>query len=117
MNEKSNGAIKISEDVITSIAITAATEIDGVARVYSKIAPSAKSIVSNIKLIAKSISIVTTEDGIELTLQISVKNGYKIPEVCENIQTNVADSVASMTGISVSKVNVIVASVEEKPAE
>ncbi len=111
MNEKNCGSIKISEDVIASIAATAAYEIDGVAKVHQKMLSSVKNIVGSLKTTQKGISIVTTENGLDITVQISVKNGYKIPDVSLAVQSNIKDAVSNMTGIDVYRVNVIVSNV------
>ncbi len=117
MEEQNNGSIKISEEVIATIAINAALEIDGVASVMQKVLPSTKSVVGNIKNIRKGVGLLRTEEGLELTIQIVVKNGYKIPDVSVAVQSNVKDTVANMTGINVIKTNVIVAGVVEKKAK
>ncbi|MBQ6053364.1 MAG: Asp23/Gls24 family envelope stress response protein [Clostridia bacterium] len=117
MEEQNNGSIKISEEVIATIAINAALEVDGVSSVMQKVLPSTKSVVGNIKNVRKGVAILRTEEGLELTIQIVVKNGYKIPDVSVAVQTNVKDTVANMTGINVIKTNVIVAGVVEKKAK
>ena len=117
MDEQNNGSIKISEDVIATIAANAALEIDGVASVPQKLLPSAKNVVGNIKNVRRGIGIIRSEDGLELTVQIVVKNGYKIPDVSIAVQTNVKDTVANMTGINVLKTNIIVAGVIEEKAK
>lgn len=114
MDEKNCGSIKISEEVIASIAVTAALEVDGVAKVVQKTLPSTKGILGNIKTTQKGVGIVRTDEGLELTVQIAVKNGYKIPDVSLAVQSNVKDAVANMTGINVLKTNIIVAGVVEE---
>ena len=108
MEDKKNGAVKISEDVIASIVITAATEVDGVARVYQKIQPATKTAVPSCKHSVKGVAITTLSDGVDLTVQIEVKLGYKIPDVSATVQKNVAESVKNMTGLVVNHVNVVV---------
>ncbi len=115
MEEQNNGSIKISEEVIATIASNAALEIDGVASVLQKVLPSTKSVAGNIKNVRKGVGIVRNDEGLELTVQIVVKNGYKIPDVSLAAQTNVKETVANMTGINVTTTNIIVAgAVEEK---
>ena len=128
MNENNCGSIKISEEVIASIAITAALEIDGIsfiasiavtaaleidgtAKVHQKLLTSAKNIVGTVKSTQKGVSVVTTSEGLDLTVQISVKNGYKIPDVALAVQNNVKEAVSNMTGLNVCRVNIIVSNV------
>ncbi len=117
MEEQNNGSIKISEEVIATIASNAALEIDGVASVLQKVLPSTKSVAGNIKNVRKGVGIVRNDEGLELTVQIVVKNGYKIPDVSLAAQTNVKETVANMTGINVTKTNIIVAGVVEEKAK
>ena len=111
MDERNCGSIKISEDVIASIAVTAALEIDGTAKVHQKLLTSAKNIVGTVKSAQKGVSVVTTSEGLDLTVQISVKNGYKIPDVALAVQNNVKEAVSNMTGLNVCRVNIIVSNV------
>jgi len=111
MDERNCGSIKISEDVIASIAVTAALEIDGTAKVHQKLLASAKNIVGTVKATQKGVSVVTTAEGLDLTVQISVKNGYKIPDVALAVQNNVKEAVSNMTGLNVCRVNIIVSNV------
>ena len=47
------------------------------------------------------------EDGsLTITVQIAVAENYKIIEVSEKVQDHVAESVNTMTGITVKQVNV-----------
>ena len=61
----------------------------------------------------KPILVELSEDIAEITVNIVVEYGCKIPPLCEKVQENVKTSVQNMTSITVSKVNVIVAAVAE----
>ena len=112
MEEKNVGSIKISEEVIAEIAIKAASEVDGVARVSQRMLDNAKKLITNYKTpLVKGIQIITGPEGLLLTLQIHVYAGRPIPRVAEEVQRCVADAVSSMTGISVSGVNISVVGV------
>ena len=119
MNEEFNnsGMIKISEDVIASIANTAACEIDGVAKLVSRGIPSAKSMIVNFKSAAKGVSIATTEDGMDFTLNIAVEPDVNIQDVAVKVQRNVREAVQSMTGLKVNKINVFVVSLVASASE
>ena len=114
MDEKINGTIKISEEVISSIATTAAMEVEGVYKVNQKMSPSVKNISAQLKHIVKGVNIINAEDGVDITLQIIVKHGYNIPEVSQKVQKNIAEALSGMTGLVIKRVNVIVASVAEE---
>ncbi|MGN0989263.1 MAG: Asp23/Gls24 family envelope stress response protein [Eubacteriales bacterium] len=111
MEDKKNGSVKISEEVVASIVTTAAMETEGVARVYQKLQPATKAAVPASKHVIKGVVITTLNDGVDLTVQLEVKLGYKIPDVANAVQKHVADSVRSMTGLNVLHVNAVVLSV------
>lgn len=106
--------VKISEEVLASIASIAAKEIEGVAELSA--APA------NIKGILKSKPIntpvlVDLGDGVAVfDIYLKIKYGAKVQNVASEVQKKVKDSVQNMTGIAVSKVNVHISSIaiEEK---
>lgn len=112
----SGGSLQISTDVIAKIARLATLEIDGVQR----IAEPESGVQGFFRKVAahKPILVELSEDIAEITVNIVVEYGCKIPPLCEKVQENVKTSVQNMTSITVSKVNVVVAAVaEEQPAE
>ena len=103
------GTLKVSEGVIVTIVKNAASEVDGVYKIATK-SLRIKSLLqgssdpSDIK--------VNMLDGVcRISLSIVAKNGCKIVEVCEEIQEKVKAAVQSMTGVTVSKVDVSVVDV------
>lgn len=103
------GTLKISEEVIAAIVKNSVAETDGV---YS-ILPSRKTIKDFFvtKEDYGDISVSLNDDVVEISLKIVVKGKSKAIAVAENVQTNVKSSVQSMTGITVSRVNVIVSDI------
>ena len=105
-----NGSLQISTEVIAKIARMAALEIEGVKEV-SPATAGVKGLLSK----SKSVVVSLNDDVAELTLQVVVFYGAKIPAVCEKVQKNVKAAVQNMTSITVSRVNVIVAGVQVRP--
>ncbi len=104
-NSKGSGAgsLKISHDVVASIAGYTATEIQGVAGLAS--------ISTNLagwlweKQIAKPVT-VTISDGVAvIDISLVIRSGVKIPAVSKQVQAAVKEAVQNMTGIVVSRVN------------
>ena len=107
-----SGSLKISRDVLVTIAKAAAMEVEGV---HALIASGGNSRLFG----RRAIKIALSDDFAEITLSIRLKSGAHIPSVCAAIQSGVKDSIQTMTGIAVSKVNVVVAGIafsEEKPS-
>ena len=97
-----NGSVVISEEVIASIAAIAAMEIDGVAALGTGNVTDFLSKKSS----TKGVKIALGEDNAEISVTITVKKGFVIPTVAKAVQNSIISSVESMTGISVSGVNV-----------
>jgi len=91
------GLVKISEDVVASIATLAAYEVEGV-----KGKPSKKAAKRN----AKNVRLTYEGQNAVIDISIIVKYGCMIPDVGAEVQENVASAVESMTGLKVDAVNV-----------
>ena len=103
------GSLKISEDVLSKIACTAAREIDGVAELAS-MPTTFKGLVSK-PVVPRPVRIMVRDDVAVIDVYVNLASGAKIQEVAQQIQSNVKASIQSMTGIAVSKVNVHVVSI------
>ena len=99
------GSLKISQDVLTTIARVSAMEVNGV----DSLAEPPKSVkVLGRKLGRQPIQIELTDDFAEIDVELNLKFGAKINEVCPAVQQNIKDNIQTMTGMAVSKVNVTV---------
>lgn len=112
--QRQAGSLKISEDVIETIAKLATMEIQGV----DSLRAGSLSI-TDVLVHSKTkgpIKINLAGDVAEISISVIIKYGYKITDIAESIQNNVKSAVQSMTGIAVSKVNIAVAGVSFKSA-
>lgn len=106
----STGSLKISRDVIATIAGCTATEIEGVAA----LAPFTSGITSGWVLKARSsmpVAVELSDDVASIDINVSLEYGAKIPEVSAKVQQAVKDAVQNMTGVAVTRVNLHVAGV------
>ncbi len=113
----SEGSCIISEDVIATIASTAALEVQGVAGMAQR-PTDIRGLISSSA--AKSVKVLNNENETVLDVYINLRLGAKIPEVAGQVQHGVKVAVQSMTGKPVTKVNVHVAGIvldEDKKAE
>ena len=104
-NKQPAGSLKISQEVLATIANFASEEIDGVVS-YTPIKNFLKK-----GSIARPIQISLNDDVAVIDISVNLKYGANIPEVAETLQKTVKDAVQNMTGITVSKVNVHVAGI------
>ena len=95
---KSIGEVKIAADVVAAIAGLAATEVE-LAGMLGK------------KKLTKGVKVQMELGVVHVDMMISVRYGYSIPKVTEQVQERVSQQIETMTGLTVSEVNVRVSGV------
>ena len=114
--ESDQGSIRISEDVVASIAALATSETAGVSGLYSTLTSDIVSFLSK-KNLSKGVRIEIGEEGtVKIEIGFLALFGHNICEVAKQVQENVRSSVESMTGLKVTEVNVHVGGVTFTPA-
>lgn len=108
------GRCIISEEVIATIAETAAIEVPGVASMATR-SIDIRGLVSSSG--TKSVTVVNNENETIVDVYVNLKVGFRIPEVAGQVQRQVKNAVQSMTGKPVTKVNVHVAGMELETKE
>lgn len=101
--EKVGGQIRISENVIRSIAGVSACEIEGV----TGLAPSKQGLLHSEPPVAVTVS----GDTVVITVRLIVSSQVRLQNVAEQVQQAVKGNVQNMTGVVVSKVHVIAADI------
>lgn len=97
--------LKISDDVIITVARLAALDVKGVAGLDGEVNKMSK-LRNNGPIIVSMI-----EDVAAIDLRIKVRNGMRATTVAQEVQSAVKDNVQSMTGVAVARVNVTVTGV------
>jgi uncharacterized alkaline shock family protein YloU len=110
------GSLKVSEEVITKIAMLAASEVDGVAlEAGGKRLAQAEIrglIGKTAKLLHPSpVKARLSLEAAEIDISVVVRQGHKAAVVGVRLQQAIKNAVQSMTGIAVSKINVKIAGV------
>ena len=108
-----SGMLRISEEVIATIATKAATGVEGVASVSMKgkggsAQPGKKEKKTLFRQFKRPVRIEMLEDEAVLELYLVVRYGANIRRVSERVQEAVKDDVQTMTGITVSKINIFI---------
>ena len=116
LNEEEDN-INISEEVITTIAGIAVSEISGVAEMPGGIAGGITEVLSGKKNLSKGIKAETDGNNVKIDVNIIVNYGVRIPDVAFDIQNKVKQSVEAMTGLKVNEVNVHVQGVNIEKTE
>ena len=100
------GNIKISVDVVATIAGIAASQTKGVAGMYSSFAGGIAEMLGAKKNPSKGVKVDMSENSVKIDLYIVVEYGVRVPELAWEIQEGVKNSVETMTGLGVDKVNI-----------
>ena len=104
--EEKVGNVKIAVDVVATIAGLAAAETEGVAGMNNSLAGGIAEIFGGKKNLSKGVKVDIKENDTVIDLFIIVDFGVRIPELAWQIQENVKNSVETMTGLNVEKVNI-----------
>ncbi len=99
------GRIRISEEVIATIAALSTVEVEGVASLAAHHgADIAEQL--NKKNIARGVRLQLTEDAVAVDVAVLVKYGYAIPDVAKAVQEAVKSNIEATAGLAVKCVNV-----------
>lgn len=116
MEQLQGGTIRISDDVVATIAGLAALETPGIAAMSGGISEGLAKRISG-KNVQKGVSVEVGSEEAVVDLRIVVEYGSKIHQVCRTLQENVKESLEAMTGLRVMEVNVKVEGVAFKEKE
>ena len=100
-----NTDIKISNEVVASIAGVAVSEVKGVSNVSGGLS-GISEVFGGKKNLTKGIKVEVGERETKIDVSIIVEYGVRIPDVAFEIQSRVKKAVESMTGLKVSGVNI-----------
>ena len=104
------GQVQIADEVIATIAGTAAMEIDGVAGMGGGITGGISDMLGR-KNLAKGVSVEVDGSEATICLDLIVKFDQRIQEISTEVQKRVKVAVETMTGLTVSQVCVTVSGV------
>ena len=101
------GSIKIAEDAVAGIVSLAAAQIKGVAAMSGSMASGITEKLGK-KNLAKGVKVEIEEQDVKIALHINVEYGVRIPQLAQEMQNKVRDTVQTMTGLKVKEVNIYV---------
>ncbi|TCZ79446.1 Asp23/Gls24 family envelope stress response protein [Paenibacillus albiflavus] len=106
MSEQSqSGIIRISDDVVATIAGLAAMETPGIAGMSGGMSEGLAKLLTG-KNVQKGVTVEVGQVEAAIDLRVIVQFGSKIHEVCRDLQQNVREALENMTGLTVVEVNV-----------
>ncbi|MFH1859733.1 MAG: Asp23/Gls24 family envelope stress response protein [bacterium] len=101
------GSVKVSDEVIATIASVAATQIEGVVGMSEGIVDGLAKIITGGQA-TKGIKVSVGEEEAAIDISVIVEYGHSIAEIGRKIQEGVKNAVESMTGLKVVEVNVYI---------
>ena len=110
-NEIINGTIKISDEVIETIASVAIAEIKGVSSTGAGFVDGIAKRFTK-KTVTSGIKATISETSASVDINIVVDYGVRIPEVAWEVQDAVKKEIELMTGLAVDKVNVRIVGID-----
>ncbi|MBG9734012.1 Asp23/Gls24 family envelope stress response protein [Paenibacillus alvei] len=110
------GNIRISDDVVATIAGLAALETPGIAAMSGGLSEGWAKRLSG-KNVQKGVSVEVGQVEAAIDLRVIVMYGMPIQEVCRQLQLNVREAVQNMTGLDVVEINIKVEGVAFKDEE
>ena len=108
------GQIKIHEGAIATIVRKAACSVPGVTRITgNSFVNNIAEIVGSKKIQDRSIQIAMNNSSVAVELSINIQYGVQLPAVAAAVQDAVSREIKAITGLNVTKVNVIVREMED----
>jgi len=115
--QKEGGKVIFANDVIATIANLATMEVEGVSSLTGGVMEELTGKLGK-KSYTKGVKVEVNEEIVNVDMTIAVRFGFKIQDVCKQIQQSVKNSIETMTGLTVSQVNIFVQSIAfDKPAK
>ncbi len=111
------GGVIISEEAVSSIVTNAAKDVNGVTGFSNKPDDVVSTIKKGSLKVMSPVRVFQDGDDLDISVYINIASGIKIQPVAEEVQRVVKEAVQNMTGKLFSKVNVIIASVEDDEPE
>lgn len=111
------GGVIISEEAVSSIVTNAAKDVNGVTGFSNKPDDVVSTIKKGSLKVMSPVRVFQDGDDLDISVYINIASRIKIQPVAEEVQRVVKEAVQNMTGKLVSKVNVIIASVEDDEPE
>lgn len=114
--EIQSNSIRISDDVVATIAGLAAVETPGISAMSGGMSEGLARRLSG-KNMQRGVNVEVGELEAAIDLRVIVNYGCRIQDVCADLQRNVIEAVENMTGLRVVEVNVKVEGVSFQQEE
>ena len=104
------GLITVSENVVSTVAASSASQIEGLGDKESKLTDDISRIFGSRR---RGIDLSLNKNEVEVVLKIAVKHGYPVHVVARKAQDQIAEAIEEQTGLKVNSVDVFVQKLQE----
>ncbi len=112
------GVVRMHESVVSSIVRKAVLSTKGVLRLAgSTLVSSIAEIVGSKSIQDRSIAVEMNDSSAAVEVSVIFEYGVFIPDVAKELQANIEKAVTDLTGLAVTKVNVVVMDLEDPQPE
>ncbi|WP_022819745.1 Asp23/Gls24 family envelope stress response protein [Fusobacterium russii] len=105
------GNIRISDEVVKTLVAKVAVEVEGVYKLAGGVVDEVSKMLGK-KRLTNGVKVEVGEKECSIEVYIVVEYGYRIPEVAEEVQKAVLESVSNLSGLKVVEVNVYVQNIK-----
>lgn len=110
-NDSTLGKVEIAPEVIEVITGIAASEVDGVSSMRGSFATGVVEKFGK-KSHSKGVKVELTSSGIIIDVYVVLNFGVSIPNVAQQLQTNIRQTLKNMTALEIEEVNIHVVGIE-----
>ena len=114
--DQSLGTIEVAPRVVEIIAGVAASEIDGVAKMYGSLANSFGELLGRSDQ-RRGVKLTNQNENLTIDIDVYIDYGVSVPKLAAKIQDRVKQQVTLMTDLNVSEVNIHVKGIVQKKEE
>ncbi len=114
--DQSLGTIEVAPRVVEIIAGVAASEIDGVSKMYGSLANSFGELLGRSDH-GRGVKLTSQNDNLTIDIDVYIDYGVSVPKLAAKIQDRVKQQVTLMTDLNVSEVNIHVKGIVQKKEE
>ena len=114
--DQSLGTIEVAPRVVEIIAGVAASEIDGVSKMYGSLANSFGELLGRSDQ-RRGVKLTSQNDNLTIDIDVYIDYGVSVPKLAAKIQDRVKQQVTLMTDLNVSEVNIHVKGIVQKKEE
>ena len=114
--DQSLGTIEVAPRVVEIIAGVAASEIDGVSKMYGSLANSFGELLGRSDQ-RRGVKLTNQNENLTIDIDVYIDYGVSVPKLAAKIQDRVKQQVTLMTDLKVSEVNIHVKGIVQKKEE